>query len=233
MNKIFLPNFQKVNDRYVLIGDDYCAFKKLISECFKENNASKFEKLLNDYANSTLGKINFPYLCMAIYQNITLLYKETNKLPYEIFLPIMEKIYIKEKFHWEQLLTNKLTHRMQISKETWCHIELNLLLIQLKYSILFSKSKLIKPLVDLINNPLNAKDSYMPTMPQDSMFDIKNAILAGSRNEHPKFYACPNGHPYVLFDCGRPWVILNCKTCGAPIGGQNHVLLEGNKELNV
>ena len=67
-----------------------------------------------------------------------------------------------------------------------------------------------------------AKDSFLPTMPQDIIFDIKNAIISGNKTDSPKFYgnykkcqffvklvnfiknnsfkACPNGHPYVLFD---------------------------------
>ena len=70
-------------------------------------------------------------------------------------------------------------------------------------------------------------------MPQDSMYDIKNAIVAGNQNDAPKFYECPNGHPYALFDCGRPYVVHTCKQCNAKIGGNNHKLLDTNKELTI
>lgn len=40
---------------------------------------------------------------------------------------------------------------------------------------------------------------------------------------------------YVFFrkQCGRPWVLLKCNTCGENIGGTNHRLLDTNKELHV
>ena len=97
-------------------------------------------------------------------------------------------------------------------------------------------SKLIAPLANLINKPRDFKDIYIPVMPQDSIFDVQNAIRDASRGrENPQFYACPNGHLYVLFDCGRPWVVTKCNTagCNADIGGTSHNLLPGNKKIDV
>ena len=170
------------------LGEDYTRFKKAISDCFKENSPAKFEKLLNENESATMAQIYFPYLCMALYQNVTLLYKEMNTMPCDIFIPILNRTYSGYKFYWEPLLKNKLPHRLAINNETWADIELNLVLVQLKYSILFSKSSLIKLFADLINKPLMAKDSFLPTMPQDSIFDIKNAIISGNKTDSPKFY---------------------------------------------
>ena len=44
------------------------------------------------------------------------------------------------------------------------------------------------------------KDSFLPTIQQDVTFDIKTALLQARGHDNPKFYECPNGHPYVLFD---------------------------------
>lgn len=218
-------------DRYVLIENaDYNRFKTLISECFEDNSAEKFETYINAISNSSAF---FPYLCMALYQNITLLYREMPNIPYRIFEPILDKTYGHQQLHWKPLLQNSLNHRLAINENTWGNVELNLLLIQLKYSILFSKSKLIKPFIDLIKSPSRYQNSFLPTMPHDSIFDIKNAIIAGNQNEAPKFYKCPKGHPYVLFDCGRPWVVHTCKECGAQIVGKNHVLLTDNEEMSI
>jgi uncharacterized protein YihD (DUF1040 family) len=121
-----------------------------------------------------------------------------------------------------------------------------------KMSINLSNENLIKPFKDLIIRPDIMKDSFLPTMQQDVTFDIQTALLQARGHDNPKFYACPNGHPYVLFDvsffwffndsrthncfyikCGRPWVIMKCKECNADIGGTSHKLIETNKELNV
>ena len=177
--------------------------------------------------------MNVPYLCMAFYQNITLLYREVPNPPFAMFVPVLNNQMPNYKNYWKPLLENGLTHNLVVNEATWKDVELNMLLIQLKFSVLFTKSKLIKPLTDLINNPLAHKLSFIPTMPQDNIFDIRNALVAGNAQDAPKFYECPNGHPYVLFDCGRPWIIHNCKSCGARIGGTNHNLLDNNRQIEV
>ena len=157
--------------------------KKAISQCFNDNNPTSLEEILNDNPNC------FHYLAMAMYQNITLLYKDTANMPVEIFIPSLNKYFPQHKTYWEPLLENKLTHNLNINNDTWKNVELNLLLIQLKFSFLFSKSKLLKPIIELINNPLKMKESFIPTMPQDSLYDVQKAITTGTRTESPKFYS--------------------------------------------
>lgn len=35
---------------------------------------------------------------------------------------------------------------------------------------------------------------------------------------------------HYLFKCGRPMQLSACDVCGEPIGGQRHILTEGNSE---
>lgn len=44
------------------------------------------------------------------------------------------------------------------------------------------------------------------------------------------FYRCPNGHPYVIGDCGAATQMSVCPDCGARIGGTGHQLTAGNSE---
>lgn len=222
-----------MNDRYVLIGPEYTKIKALITESFQTMNASNFENYIISHSNVNNVSVLFPYLCMALYQSITLLYREMPNVPYDKFVPVLNNQLSKQKHHWKPLVENTLPHKLIVNEVTWKDVELNMLLIQLKFSILFTNSKLIKPLTDLITNPIVHKTSYIPTMPQDSIYDIQHALVAGNQGDTPKFYECPKGHPYVLFDCGRPWVIHTCKSCGAQIGGSNHKLLEDNKQIDV
>jgi hypothetical protein len=41
-------------------------------------------------------------------------------------------------------------------------------------------------------------------------------------------YRCPNGHLYVIGDCGQAMECARCVECGAVIGGMNHVLYSTN-----
>ncbi|XP_063233035.1 NFX1-type zinc finger-containing protein 1-like [Bacillus rossius redtenbacheri] len=42
------------------------------------------------------------------------------------------------------------------------------------------------------------------------------------------WYKCPNGHPYVITECGGAMQVGKCNECGADIGGQRHTLLPSN-----
>ncbi|XP_066564198.1 NFX1-type zinc finger-containing protein 1 isoform X2 [Amia ocellicauda] len=44
------------------------------------------------------------------------------------------------------------------------------------------------------------------------------------------WYQCPQGHVYVIGECGRPMQTSNCPECGVQIGGQDHRLTEDNVE---
>lgn len=43
-----------------------------------------------------------------------------------------------------------------------------------------------------------------------------------------RWFKCINGHIYVVTECGGATEQGSCNVCGAPIGGQNHVLEEYN-----
>ncbi|KAL0213667.1 hypothetical protein P9112_005851 [Eukaryota sp. TZLM1-RC] len=48
------------------------------------------------------------------------------------------------------------------------------------------------------------------------------------RSGFGRFNFCPNGHPYVIGDCGGATQTARC-SCGATIGGSGHVLLRDNE----
>ncbi len=43
------------------------------------------------------------------------------------------------------------------------------------------------------------------------------------------FYECPNGHPYVIGECGGAMQESRCPECNARIGGGQHTLAAGNR----
>ncbi|GJP50063.1 hypothetical protein CLOM_g9207 [Closterium sp. NIES-68] len=54
--------------------------------------------------------------------------------------------------------------------------------------------------------------------------DVYRAIGLGGGH----WYRCPNGHLYVIGECGRAWVESRCPECNEVVGGSGHVLREGN-----
>ncbi|CAG8514866.1 9304_t:CDS:10, partial [Diversispora eburnea] len=42
------------------------------------------------------------------------------------------------------------------------------------------------------------------------------------------WYQCPNGHPYTIGECGMAMQTSRCPDCGAGIGGNDHISLDGN-----
>ncbi len=44
-----------------------------------------------------------------------------------------------------------------------------------------------------------------------------------------RWFKCPNGHIYLVTECGGATQVSNCNECGLKIGGDNHRILEGNK----
>lgn len=42
---------------------------------------------------------------------------------------------------------------------------------------------------------------------------------------------CPNGHMYIIGECGQAMQQGRCPDCGAGIGGRSHVFAAGNSRL--
>ena len=56
--------------------------------------------------------------------------------------------------------------------------------------------------------------------------DLANAGYMGQGH----FYRCPNGHPYVIGDCGGATQTSFCPECRAPIGGTQHRVVSSNTQ---
>ena len=72
--------------------------------------------------------------------------------------------------------------------------------------------------------PATLGESYFPTMPED-LTKMAQEAMGG------RWYACPNGHPFYVDQCGRPTEVNTCVECGVQIGGEDHDLLSSNVDL--
>ena len=58
---------------------------------------------------------------------------------------------------------------------------------------------------------------------------VDEEFLNTLRNIGTKWYQCPNGHAYVIGECGLAMIESRCPECGEKIGGRDHQLLKTNK----
>jgi uncharacterized protein YihD (DUF1040 family) len=195
-----IKNDDKPADRYVLIGNKYNKCKAAIADCIGSYKPDGLVSFIKGHKENI-----FPYIYMALYQQVTLLYRKLNPtdIPIKLFENVLRETNQNERLFWAPLLENCLTHNLKLkyndpSGNT--NLDLAALLVQFKISVSQSNLKLIKPFNELMINTNKMKDSFLPTMQQDVTFDIQTALLQARGHDNPKFYACPNGHPYVLFD---------------------------------
>ncbi|XP_067673877.1 E3 ubiquitin-protein ligase rnf213-alpha-like [Haliotis asinina] len=95
-----------------------------------------------------------------------------------------------------------------------------------------NKPGFLKPLSDLILHPEDMKDMLLPTMPQDDVDSIRQVMMESLKAKGDSstvvFFRCPDGHPYAITECGRPYTEGTCNKCGKKIGGRRHEAFEGN-----
>ena len=205
-----IRNDDKPADRYVLIGSKYTKCKMAIADCIGLNKPDGLVAFIKGHKENI-----FPYIYLGMYQQVALLYRKLNPtdIPIKLFENVLKETNPRERQqYWAPLLENEFTHNLKLKlNDSTANIHLDLagLLIQFKVSVGMSNLKLMKPFIDLMQNPSKMKDAFLPTMQQDVTFDIQTALLQARGNDNPKFYACPNGHPYVLFDVS--FLILKVK----------------------
>ncbi|XP_032802457.2 E3 ubiquitin-protein ligase rnf213-alpha isoform X1 [Petromyzon marinus] len=102
------------------------------------------------------------------------------------------------------------------------------LVVHLAAVLLCSKpSPLLGPLHNLATNTASMATAFLPTMPDD----LKADSFTWEGMQQGWRYECPNGHVYVIENCGQPNFVGNCMECNAEIGGLAHKLLEGSKRI--
>jgi len=225
-NHLINATDEAIIDKYV-ISSRYLTFKNAILKSFKEKKPTAIDEEI-----AVCNYDYHPYILMALYQNITLLNLNIAHVTtqiIEIFRPLQKKYFEDKKNITQAIFDNTFTHNLHVSKLNRDHTDLSLLLIEIKYTVLYSPCSLLANLKELINTPGEIALKYLPTMPQDDKYDVQKALQDGTTT---KFYVCPNGHEYAIGECGRPWVKATCRECGANIGGVNHSLEKHNRVID-
>ncbi|XP_053396339.1 E3 ubiquitin-protein ligase rnf213-alpha-like isoform X2 [Mercenaria mercenaria] len=232
----------EVSDRYVVCGEYYTFVREAITKVVLGENVEHLEETLQELR--TAGARIEPLLQLAVHREVSSSYlypKEQRKLTQQVIQTLAQFIEnsdsVKDKALMNALVMNQLVprHLAIIEGENLRLQGIQCLIVhfQCVMSHLNSTGTLLQPLAMMMSNPQAFNNCFLPAMPQDDLEDVKEALLAARRgvrgaDQNPVFYRCPNGHPYVIGDCGRPDMVAICK-CGAEIGGQGHNLLPTNR----
>ncbi|KAM0549905.1 hypothetical protein ACHAPJ_009152 [Fusarium lateritium] len=73
-------------------------------------------------------------------------------------------------------------------------------------------------------------DDGLEGITPEELASIKSAMVSGSggmATNSGHWYNCVNGHPFAIGECGMPMEVARCPECGAPIGGTQHMPVDG------
>ncbi|XP_053396335.1 E3 ubiquitin-protein ligase rnf213-alpha-like isoform X2 [Mercenaria mercenaria] len=231
----------EISDRYIVCGNQYKSIREAITKVVLGENVEQLLETVQ--VLQTAGLKVEPMLQLAVHREITGSYlypQQQRKLKTQVMYKLNRFVQdcetVKNKGFMQKLIMNQLVPRHLVTTEgedLRLH-GIQCLIVHFLSVMTYLKGDktLLHPLQTLMSNPQTCGNMFLPTMPQDDLEDIKEALLAARQNnggENPVFYRCPNGHPYVIGNCGRPYVVARCK-CGAEIGGQGHKLLASNTQ---
>ncbi|XP_060597666.1 E3 ubiquitin-protein ligase rnf213-alpha-like [Ruditapes philippinarum] len=228
-------------DRFVVCGSVYVKLRDAVMQTVHDENI--------DILNTSVNNINEedvhmePLLQLGMYREITKthLYPPTQRKTSTQMLELLANFF-KDCEHCTnkelimRLLENRLVPSSIVTRENEDFKTQGIHSLIVHFLIVIvrvpDEKNLLWPLSRLSLTPDKCADFFLPTMPQDDLEDIKNAIIASTETtkgayKTPAYYKCPNGHPYVIGDCGQPVMKSKCQ-CGAEIGGENYVLVQEN-----
>ncbi|XP_063723177.1 E3 ubiquitin-protein ligase rnf213-alpha-like [Symsagittifera roscoffensis] len=99
----------------------------------------------------------------------------------------------------------------------------------------------LQPFKDIFNVRGRADGLYLPTFPDSASRRVRmmgQAIGQGPEDQRTTWNQCPNGHLYLIGNCGQATTGGTCPDCRATIGGLSHALhagnrLVGNRDANI
>ncbi|KAM9245412.1 E3 ubiquitin-protein ligase rnf213-alpha-like [Leptosomus discolor] len=165
---------------------------------------------------------------MGAWSNITLMFSVLdraenqikNKDPQEVqrLMPVIKQM---ENILQTPLLPEEpLENKMKKIVDALCRHKNKVLMevvVHTAFTLVLSPSPLAQLFRNICFEPHVVKGSYLPTMPEDLLFDQKNWKIG----ERDTPWICQCGSYWIITDCGRPWEVKQC-LCGAKVGGTKH-----------
>ncbi|XP_052083737.1 E3 ubiquitin-protein ligase rnf213-alpha-like [Mytilus californianus] len=230
-------------DRYIVCGNNYKVIRETLVTAAINQNDSEINKILNPLAIGPNVWQTRVMVILALHREVTMkcIFGQEKQFPPQGIC------FLKEYMRKHALFQQKDFPVAVIGNVIWndpsynvCGnmnlTEQNIACMLVHYRALLIefpvRTTVLVPLMNIAFNPQTMINSYYPTMPHDEIAYVREALLDGrtTSGENPVMYKCPNGHPYVVGDCGRPTVETKCRVCNARIGGHGHAPVAGNKK---
>nr|XP_034361931.1 E3 ubiquitin-protein ligase RNF213 [Arvicanthis niloticus] len=218
-------------DRYLVHGDEYKAVRdalaKAVLECKTLDVGNALTACRSSKAHQTA------YLLLALYTEVAALYRPRNGSlhPEPKQLETVNK-FIKEskilsapniRCFAKSLVDN--THPLLQTGSAHSSLQgtVTEMAIHMATILLCGQNKVLQPLRNLAFDPINMKNAFLPTMPEDMLVQARE----WKDMQTGLWYTCPSGHLCFVGECGRPMEESICPECRVPIGGRNHIPREG------
>ncbi|KAK3600077.1 hypothetical protein CHS0354_016454, partial [Potamilus streckersoni] len=237
----------EVSDRYIVCGPDYIRIRDAVTKVAHGENIEKLDEAVKESTVSNKGTELL--VCLALHREITLtsLHDDAGKKFSQKAIESLQNYctnaeYLKNKEIIQALIQNAYGKQVAFLTVTpgldFQQQGVLCLLVHCDLVLrnLHGERTLMQPLIRITTQPETLMNPFLPTMPQEDVADIRAALLAArgrpNMDDNPAIYRCPNGHPYMIGNCGRPAQAAACRECGAQIGGLNYTLLPGNTPDN-
>ncbi|XP_021359260.1 E3 ubiquitin-protein ligase rnf213-alpha-like isoform X2 [Mizuhopecten yessoensis] len=226
--------------RYLVCGPQYKKvrndLKDTIQQILKDQNQTPTHHGMDSQMHTI-------FLTLAVHREITLAYLQGSILYHtEIKSRIIENLQGKVAeqqnitAHVCDLVNNQTAKSMSyLSFREGLDLQQQGIICLLEHMyvllvVLEDSNSLLSPFAKVALAPKCMQKAYLPTMPEEVNY---KQMLTEIRRADPgaTLNVCPNGHPYIIANCGRPWVESKCTECGAAIGGTGHKFSKGNRKV--
>ena len=199
---------QMANDPYLVLGENYEQIKTIVHQIWI-GNEDQTQKL---YEMVKINSHSIPFLYLALFQEITFLYTNSITVDTTVFENVMIKMQ-QPKEVWIPLLRNSFIHKLTVNSSVFesdpYAKSIQSVLIQFKYFILHSHHPLVEFYQDFLNDNLKKRPHYyLPTMPDNVLFDMIKQRTLVNNADNPTFYMCSNGHIYLITNVNNILVFI-------------------------
>ncbi|XP_042587954.1 E3 ubiquitin-protein ligase rnf213-alpha-like isoform X2 [Cyprinus carpio] len=216
-------------DHYLACGLDYKTVRDAVAKAMLDCNMNGIQEAIENCNCTPMKKA--VYLLMALFREVTSLYRNGNPNLHPkpeqragledyirstgIFVSAEMKVFA------EALVNNNLGDLRVQPGTSGRELLLVEVTVHMAAVLLCGNQLLLKPLQQLALSPNNMTAAFIPTMPDDMLAAVRQAMGG------VQWYTCPNGHPWIVDMCGRPTEVRRCRDCNAEIGGEHHIPVQG------
>ncbi|XP_038597897.1 E3 ubiquitin-protein ligase RNF213 [Tachyglossus aculeatus] len=218
-------------DRYLVCGNNYKALRDALGKALIKCDVEIIVKAQE--ACDSCGTEQAVYLLLAIFQELTLLYKSPNPSVHpraeqlETVTRFIEGAQVLAPPDVQKVAKSLVTNTFQslpVSPADSSHRgRVTELAVHAAAVLLCGSNPVLAPLRNLAFTPAAMQDSFLPTMPEDLLAQA----LTWQWNGNVRWFRCSNGHPCMVGECGAPMERSRCVDCGVTVGGENHKADQG------